>query len=149
MGGDNDMSELFPSRIKALDSGYNRTITVGYDRSPLNAAPYSRKRSDDRPAFVDVTFRVAGNDSFTLDAFVSTILDGGVKPFEINLPTEAGMARQLARFAAGGVPQLRSVQGNVYTYSARLVIRKWNFIANIVLENGIIDQGINAEWPSA
>ncbi len=143
------MTIYFPSNIKPIASGYNRSITVGYERSPLTSATYSRKVTDDRPTYVDVTFRVNADKAMTLDLFVESTLAGGRKPFIIRLPSEAGVSRQVARFTQDGVPQLRSKSGSVFTYSATLVIRKWNPLPTIELNNNLIDQAINQEWPSA
>lgn len=120
----------FPQGIlrSPLLSSYRRDISRGFVASqPFSGAPYRLRTSFDNPAIFDLQFTLEGgkNAIFAewLYADSADTLNGGIKPFNIELEVEGGRAVQEAIFTEDGVPQLTNIRNNIYTYTAQVLVR--------------------------
>lgn len=113
----------FPHNILrgALKQGFSRDTSYGLVESqPAVGTPYITRMSYDRPKVYDLTFSYGERDKLYFRAWLEGDLEGGILPFNIDLEDESGVVTKEAWFMPDGLPQLQSVRGGVYTYSARI-----------------------------
>jgi hypothetical protein len=123
------------------------------------------RTSFDNPVVFNLQFAFEGNFKKLFESWVREKLDDGIKPFNIDLPTEYGKLTQEAWFLSGGAPQVTAIQGSVYQYSAQIVLRELDLTGQptyeelqFLMENGegcgeissaanLLDIIVNQEWP--
>ena len=126
-------TETFPSQYLRgpLIANLNRQIGEGFDQSdPASGPPYNRRTSFDNPVVYNLRFSFESPYKELFFTWVRDKLDGGLKPFNIDILTEFGKRTQEAWFTQGGTPQLESVQGDIFTYNAQIRLRELDLTAD-------------------
>lgn len=159
----------FPKYLRGhLVSGYSRDQAAAFrQNSPFSGAPYTESLTDDTPSTFELSFAFEGgyNRAFWQWFNSPSYCNKGRKEFNIDLQIESGVHTQVARFTASGRPQLTSYAGNVYFYSAQVIVRKVNdpddANSDLIIKfaedyNGVIDHGLeqfdismNQTWPES
>lgn len=163
-------TETFPSQLLRgpLDASLSRQINEGFNQSePASGPAYNVRTTFDNEVVYNLEFKLHSVYKQLFYRWVEEKLEGGLKPFNIDIPTEFGLQTQEAFFTSGGTPQLTSIAGDVFTYSARIRMRKLNIDENstltydeleYLLENAgdcgdisdpmnELDIIVNQEWP--
>ena len=114
---------LRPS-IKASKS---REEVVGFRESPVTSGPsFIEPFSEDTPVFYNVEFIFNKNESRAFQSWLRVNRMKTNAPF-FDFPIlieDPNTSTQEARFTLNGYPQLRSETNAIFTYSARILIRK-------------------------
>lgn len=114
---------LRPS-IKASKS---RDEVVGFRESPVTSGPsFIEPFSEDTPVFYNVEFIFTKNEARAFQSWLRVNRMKTNAPF-FNFPIlieDPNVDTQEARFTLDGYPQLRSETNAIFTYSARILIRK-------------------------
>ncbi|AIM40785.1 virion structural protein [Idiomarinaceae phage Phi1M2-2] len=160
--------EKYPSTLpRPLQSNYSRNRFDGARSvQPFAGGEILERTTFDQPATYTLTWQFSKGQALVFEAWLQVDLDGGFKPFEIDLLNEGGMSKQEVRFIAGSFPQLTSINADEMTYTANVFARKIENpyepdyatireLAEISPDGDplqgmkLLDLAINVDWPEA
>lgn len=109
------------------DQGFSRNEAAQWVSSNPQSGPlYKIRRTFDTPTTMSLRFVLSGGQARLFRQWYVEQTDYGLKPFNIDLPSESGIATQEAEFTEDGRPPLSELRGNAITFDAQVYIRQLN-----------------------